>query len=141
MEDIRLRYYHVRGFLFKWPVFFAKKSIFPWLQTYVLNRLGENKIHRNAMYWDFFVGLEMIELGENTIIEDGCVISSHVVDSIYGSLTIKWIRFGKNDICSPNCSAAPGCTIQDNVVVLPNSFLLKVKSYDSENAVFANCPA
>ena len=41
VEDIRLRYYHVRGFLFKWPVFFAKKSIFPWLQTYVLNCLGE----------------------------------------------------------------------------------------------------
>jgi hypothetical protein len=141
VEDVRLRYYHVRGFIFKWPVFFSKKSIFPWSQTYVLNRLGENKIHRDAMYWDAFVGLEMIELGERTVIQDGVVLSSHVVDSIFGSLTIKWVKFGNDCICTPNCSAAPGATIHDNMVILPNTFVTKSKNLPDEVRYCAGTPS
>jgi len=140
-EDPRIRYYHVRGFLFKWPTFFTKKSPFPWLQNYVLNRLGENKIHPDAMYMDSFVGLEMIEMGAGTIIGEGTCVSSHIVDSIYGALTIRWIKLGENNIISTNCGTAPGTITGDNISVLPNSFMVKGKTYDREQKYYVGSPA
>lgn len=141
VEDTAIKYYHIRGFLYKWPVFFAKKSIFPWIVHYILNHLGENEIHKNAMYLDAFVGLEMIGLDENAVVGDACVISSHIVDSIFGSLTIRWVRVGKNSILLNNISSAPGSTLADNTFYFANAFFAKGKSATSTEKYFYGVPA
>jgi hypothetical protein len=106
-----------------------------------LNRLGENKIHPDAMYMDSFVGLEMVEMGAGTIVGEGTCISSHIVDSIYGALTIQQIKLGDNNIISTNCGSAPGTLTENNIVVFPNSFMVKGKSYATEQKYYGGSPA
>src|SRR6056297_2834006 len=68
MKNPELDYYHLRGVLYKWPVFFSKKSIFPWSVNYVLREVGDNKVHKDAWFGDVYVGLEYANAEENAIV-------------------------------------------------------------------------
>ncbi len=120
-----LHYYHLRGFLNKWPVWVAKKSLFPWTLNYVLRIMAGNKISKNFMYGDVYVGLELTDLRDGGVIMDGGIISSHVVDSLYGNLTIKECHMNKNAVMMPNSVMTPGGNIDSNMVLGPNAFLPK----------------
>ena len=103
-----VHYYHLRGFLYKWPVFIAKKSIFPWMVNYTLRKVGGNRIHRDAQYGDCFVGLEYTEIGKQAVMMDGSGLSSHVVDSLFGSLSLQTIHIGNRATLHSNLIVAPG---------------------------------
>ena len=125
VSDISLHYYHLRGFLYKWPVWIAKKSIFPWSVTYVLRDMADNKISRDFMYGDVYVGLEMTNLNKGAVIMDGGIISSHVVDSLYGNLTIKECTLDNYSIMLPNSVITPGVRIKNEMSLGPNAFVPK----------------
>ncbi len=119
VEDPRIKYYHARGFLYKWPVFSAKKSIFPWMGTYMLRKVGKNKIHRDAQYLDNYVALEFTDLQEQFFAMYACTLSSHVVDSLYGNLSIKTVVGEKYATLQPHGVLAPGVKMKQKTVVFP----------------------
>ncbi len=125
VEDKRLYYYHVRGFTYKWPVFTAKKTFFPWMVNYALREIGGNRIGRDSIYADTFVGLEFTDLASNSAILYSSSISSHVVDSIFGNLTIKSITVEDNGILQPHAIAGPGSVIGKNTTLFPFKVAVK----------------
>lgn len=120
-----LHYYHLRGFLYKWPVWVAKKSPFPWMLNMVLRDMAKNKIDKNFMYGDVYVGLELTTLAEGAVIMDGGIISSHVIDDLYGALTIKECQLKENAVMLPNSVITPGVTIDSKMSLGPNAFVPK----------------
>jgi len=120
-----VHYYHLRGFLYKWPVFLAKKSMFPWMQNYVLRKMGGNKIHRDVLYGDCFVGLEFTELDEGVVMMDGSTISGHVVDSFFGNLSVYTASLGKNVTMHSNLAACPGTRVEPTRSIGPKLILPK----------------
>ena len=92
VEDDRIKYYHARGFLYKWPVFTAKKSIFPWTVNYVLRNVGKNKIHRDAQYLDCFVALEFTDIGDQMFIMYATTLSPMLWTRFTGISRLKQLK-------------------------------------------------
>jgi acetyltransferase-like isoleucine patch superfamily enzyme len=134
IENPSLQYYHRRGFVYKWPVWVAKKSIFPWMINFILRDMSDNIIDNDFMYGDAFVGLEMTKLESGGVIMEGGIISSHIVDSIYGNLTIKKAILGENAIISANSIATPGVEIHSGKTLGPNAFAPKNTIIDDSEA-------
>jgi len=130
MATKNLQYYHLRGFLYKFPMFLAKKSPFPGLLNYSLREVGKNAISKDALYGDAYVALEMTEIKEGAVILDGSCISSHVVDSIFGNLSIKKVKLGQNCTIFPHTAIAPGTTVPSHTSIGPRSFCPKNWSYN-----------
>jgi hypothetical protein len=125
VEDPRIHYYHLRGFLYKWPVFVAKKSIFPWTVNFVLREIAENEVHKDALMGDVYSGLEYTDLDEGVVIMDGSSLSSHVVDSIFGALSILRIKIKKNSVIHGNVIVGPGAHVEENLAIAPKCLLPK----------------
>jgi hypothetical protein len=141
VADVRIQYYHLRGFFVKYPVFFTKRSIFPWLVHWVLIKLGHNKIHPDAMYCDCFPSLEMTELEEGAVVSDGTVIGSHIVDSIFGRLTIMANKCEKNAVMHINSVIAPGAKLAENVSLMPFSLAIKGQKGEKSQQFLMGTPA
>ena len=136
VADRDVQYYHLRGFMYKWPVWISKKSIFPWMVNFVLRDMAGNDIHKNAYYGDAYVCLEFSEIGDGAVIENGSTISGHVVDSIFGNLTLKKVVMEKNAVLNPTAIMAPGSHLSENVAVGPRSFIPKNLHLTTEPAEF-----
>ncbi len=124
-EGKMLKYYHKRGFIIKYPIWLTSKSPFPWFVNRALRRIGHNKIEKNVIYCDGYVGLEFTGLGENTFIYPTTSLSSHAVNSIFGKISILEIKLGKNTTLYPGIIVGPGVLTTDNSVIFPNTVLHK----------------
>jgi len=124
-EGKMLKYYHKRGFIIKYPMWLTSKSPFPWLVNRTLRRIGHNKIGKNVIYCDCYVGLELTDLGENTFMYPSTSLSSHAVNSIFGKITMLEIKLGKNTTLYPGIIAGPGVLTTDDNVIFPNTVLHK----------------
>jgi len=124
-EGKMIKYYHKRGFIIKFPVWLTAKSMFPWLINRTLRRVGHNKIGKNVIYCDGYVGLEFTDLGDNTFIYPTTALSSHAVNSIFGKISILEIKLGKNTTLYPGIIAGPGVLTTEDTVVFPNTVLHK----------------
>ncbi|MFX1237540.1 MAG: hypothetical protein ACFFAS_13385 [Promethearchaeota archaeon] len=120
-----LNYYHKRGFIIKYPMWLTSKSPFPWLVNRTLKRIGHNKIAKNVIYCDAYVGLEFTDIGENTFIYPTSVLSSHEVNSIFGNLNILEIKLEKDNIIFPGTVVGPAAKTEEGNVFLPHSMLPK----------------
>ncbi|MHA1340664.1 MAG: hypothetical protein ACTSRZ_11040 [Promethearchaeota archaeon] len=125
VTDPRIKYYHYRGFIIKPILWLASKSPFPWMKYWVLKYVGENEISKTAEYLDAFACLEFSFLEEGVIFYPGSMASSHVVDSLYGNLTIERVVVDKNCIMNCNSILAPGVYLNENSVLMPNAFAIK----------------
>ena len=135
VTDPAIHYYHLRGFMYKWPVWMAKKSIFPWLVNFVLRDMAGNNIDKDAMYGDTYVSLEFTNLEAGSVIMEGVVLSSHVVDSVFGNLTLKHVTVQNNGVMHANSTMAPGGNISSGIALGPRAFVPKhyvMKSEDSQ---------
>ena len=124
-SDPRIVYYHIRGFIIKWPMWLAYKSPFPWISMYVLKKIGHNKISNSAVYLECFPSLEFITIGDEVIAYPGSMASAHVVDSIFGNLSILSVEVKDRAILYPNSTLAPGALVDKKYVIMPNSFSIK----------------
>ncbi len=124
-EGIMMKYYHKRGFIIKFPVWLSSKSPFPWLVNRTLRRISHNKIGKNVIYCDSYVGLEFTDLGDNDFIYPSSGLSSHAVNTIFGKITMLEIKLGKNTTLYPGIVVGPNVITSDNNVIFPNTVLHK----------------
>jgi len=120
-----MRYYHKRGFIIKFPMWLTSKSPFPWLVNRALRRIGHNKIGKNAIYCDAYVGLEFTELGDNVFFYPTSALSSHAVNTIFGKISMMKIKMGKDTTLYPGIVMGPNALTTDNNVIFPNTVLHK----------------
>jgi len=118
-------HYHKRGYIIKFPMWLTSKSPFPWLVNRTLRRIGHNKIGKNVIYCDSYVGLEFTEIGDNNFIYPTSVLSTHEVNSIFGKLSILKIKLGKNNVLYPGTVVGPGVITEDNNTFFPSTILPK----------------
>lgn len=124
-EGKMIKYYHKRGFLIKFPVWLTTKSPFPWLINRTLRRISHNKIAKNVIYCDNYVGLEFTDLGENSFVYPTSALATHAVNTIFGKISIIELKLGKNTTIYPGIIAGPGVKTADNYVIYPNTVLHK----------------
>jgi len=124
-ETRLIKYYHLRGFVIKFPVWISAKSPFPWLINRALRRIGHNKIGKNVVMEDVFVGLEFTKIQDNVFMYPSAAISSHSVNSIFGKLNMFEIEINENSVIYPGNITGPGATIDKNFVILPNTVIHK----------------
>lgn len=124
-EGKLIKYYHNRGFIVKYPIWLTSKSPFPWLVNRALRRISHNKISRNVIYCDCYVGLEFTNLEENVFIYPTTALSAHEVNTIFGKITMLEIALGKNTTLYPGIIVGPGALTTDNSVIYPNTVLHK----------------
>ena len=124
-EGKMMKYYHKRGFIIKFPIWLTSKSPFPWLINRALRRISHNKIGKNVIYSDAYVGLEFTDIGDNSFIYPTSGLSSHAVNSIFGKITMLEIKIGKNNTLYPGIIMGCGALSTDNNVIYPNTVLHK----------------
>ncbi|MBY9008905.1 MAG: hypothetical protein KGD74_03455 [Candidatus Lokiarchaeota archaeon] len=124
-EGKMMKYYHKRGFIIKFPMWLTSKSPFPWLVNRTLRRIGHNKLGKNVIYCDAYVGLELTELGDNVFIYPTSALSSHAVNTIFGKISMMKIKMGKNTTLYPGVIMGPNALTTDNNVIFPNTVLHK----------------
>jgi len=124
-EGKMIKYYHKRGFIIKYPMWLTSKSLFPWLVNRTLRRISHNKIGKNVIFCDAYVGLEFTDVGDNVFIYPSSGYSSHAVNSIFGKLTILEVKFGEYTTLYPGIIAGPNAITEANNVIYPNSILHK----------------
>jgi len=124
-EGKMMKYYHKRGFIIKYPMWITSKSPFPWLVNRALRKIGHNKIGKNVIYCDAFVGLEFTDLGDNVFFYPTSALSSHAVNTIFGKITMMEIKLGKNTTFYPGVIAGPNAVAEDDNVIFPNTVLHK----------------
>ncbi|MFW9988171.1 MAG: hypothetical protein ACFFC3_05905 [Candidatus Odinarchaeota archaeon] len=120
-----MKYYHKRGFIIKFPIWLTSKSPFPWLINRTLRRISHNKIGKNVIYCDSYVGLEFTDIGNNSFFYPTSSLSSHAVNTIFGKITIMEIKIGENNTFYPGTIMGCGALTTDNNVIYPNTVLHK----------------
>jgi len=124
-EGKMMKYYHKRGFIIKYPMWVTSKSPFPWLVNRTLRRVSHNKIGKNVIYCDAYVGLEFTNLEDNVFFYPSSALSSHAVNTIFGKISMMDIKLGKNTTFYPGVIAGPNAVAEDNNVIFPNTVLHK----------------
>ncbi|MBN1216356.1 MAG: hypothetical protein JXA99_13055 [Candidatus Lokiarchaeota archaeon] len=140
-EGELIRYYHRRGFLLRLCIWVSSKSPFPWLLNRALRRVGHNRIGKNVIYCNSYVGLEFTDLGDNCFFYPTSLVSSHSVESIFGKLSLHEIIIKKNTIVYPGNTIGPGSQTKENDVIYPNSLLHKNWRGSKNNSYFQGVPA
>jgi hypothetical protein len=124
-EGKLIKYYHKRGFIIKFPMWLTSKSPFPWLINRTLRKISHNKIGKNVIYNDAYVGLEFTEIGDNTFFYPTTGLSSHAVNTIFGKITMLEIKIGENNTFYPGTIMGCGALTTDDNVIYPNTVLHK----------------
>ena len=124
-EGKMMKYYHKRGFIIKFPMWLTSKSPFPWLVNRTLKRIGHNKIGKNVIYCDGYVGLEFTDLGDNVFFYPTSGLSSHAVNTIFGKITMIEVKIGRNTTFYPGDITGPNALTTDDNVIFPNTVLHK----------------
>jgi len=138
--DPRIKYYHYRGFIIKYPLWLASKSPFPWLGAWILRYIGHNKIPKSVVFMDAYPGLEFTFFEDDVILMMGSSFSTHVVDSLYGNLTIKRIVTGKFSTIYPNSIFGPGVVIHQYSNLLPSTIGPKDWTTNETNKFYSGVP-
>ena len=124
-EGKMMKYYHKRGFIIKFPMWLTSKSPFPWLVNRVLRRISHNKLGKNVIYCDAYVGLEFTDIGDNVFFYPTSALSSHAVNTIFGKITMMKLKMGNNTTLYPGIIMGPNAITTDNNVIFPNTVLHK----------------
>ncbi|MBN2157516.1 MAG: hypothetical protein JW776_15830 [Candidatus Lokiarchaeota archaeon] len=126
IEDENLKYYHDRGYIIKFPVWLAYKSPFPWLIKRVLTRVGyANVIGKDVTFMETIPTLEFATIRDGVCYYPGSASASHVVDSIFGNLTIKKVMIDENATVFPHTIIGPGVHLDKNNTLMPRSAAIK----------------
>ncbi|MHA1340667.1 MAG: hypothetical protein ACTSRZ_11055 [Promethearchaeota archaeon] len=141
VTDPRIKYYHFRGFIIKFPLWFAIKSPFPWMGNWILRYVGHNKISKTAIVLDAFPSLEFAYYEDDMIQMLGSLSSTHVIDGLYSNLTLKRNIISKNAIICPHSALAPGSFMHENTTILPKSLAPKNWHTNENDKFYGGVPA
>jgi hypothetical protein len=116
-----INYYHMRSYMIKYPKYMFTKGIFPWLTNWLYNYVGTNKIGKNSTIEEQLCADKFIEVGDNCYIGVNSVLTSHLVEGIFGNVVYFKIRVGDNVTFAGRNNFASGCQIHDNAYLLPDA--------------------
>jgi len=114
-----LTYYHLRGFLMKYPKNFVMKGIFPWVANWFFNFVGSNIIGKGSTIEESGGSDKFVKVGKNCYIGVDSVLSSHLVEGIFGNVSYFQIKVGDNVTGAGKNLVGPGTEIHDNSCLLP----------------------
>ncbi|MFX1257544.1 MAG: hypothetical protein ACFFAN_06785 [Promethearchaeota archaeon] len=114
-----LDYYHIRSFLIKYPKYIFTKGAFPWLITWLYNFVGSNKIGKGTTIEEQICGDKFIKIGKNCFIGVNSVLTSHLVEGLFGNVIYFKVKLGDNVTMSAFDIIGPGCELGDNCYIFP----------------------
>ena len=112
-------YYHARSFMIKYPKNAFIKGPFPWLSNWLFNFVGTNKIGKGTTIEEQVCGDKFIDVGKNCYIGVNSVLTSHLVDGIFGNISYFEIKLGDNVTFAGLDCIASGTEIGSNSYLLP----------------------
>lgn len=131
-----LNFYHIRSFLIKYPKNIFTKGPFPWLKNWFYNFVGSNVIGKGSTIEEQVCGERFVKMGENCYIGVNSVLTSHLVEGIFGRIPYFQIKVGDNvTMAGLNC-IAPGTEVRDNSFLLPLSATAKFGVLRGDNYYF-----
>lgn len=114
-----LNYYHIRSFMIKYPKYIFTKGPFPWLANWLYNFVGSNKIGKGTTIEEQVCADKYIDVGKNCYIGVNSVLTSHLVEGIFGNISYFEINVGDNTTTAGlNCFAS-GCELGPDSYLLP----------------------
>ena len=114
-----LNFYHIRSFLIKYPKYAFTKGVFPWLVNWLYNFVGTNKIGKGTTIEEQVCADKLIRVGDNCYIGVNSVLTSHLVEGIFGRVTYFELIVGDNVTLAGGNNFASGCHINDDAYLLP----------------------
>ena len=114
-----LNYYHIRSFMIKYPKYLFTKGAFPWLANWCFNLVKSSKIGKGTTIEEQVCADKNIDIGENCYIGVNSVLTSHLVDGIFGNISYFKINIGDNVTFAGLNNFASGCKIGSNSSLLP----------------------
>lgn len=116
-----LNYYHIRSFIIKYPKVAFTKGIFPWLTNWMYNFIGSNEIGKGTTIEEQVCADKFIQIGKNSYIGVNSVLTSHLVEGIFGRTIYFKLKIGDNvTLGGWNCFAS-GTKIDDNSFLFPSA--------------------
>lgn len=133
-------YYHVRSFLFKYPIFAITRSPFPWLLNWELNFFGSNKLGKGTVLEETFIHSH-INFGKNCYLGTMAHMTNHLVDGVYGeeNLTFFGIDIGNNSVLNALTGGLPGTEMGPDTTLLPMATTVKYDKLQG-NAFYYDFP-
>ena len=116
-----LNFYHIRSFLVKHPKYAFTKGPFPWLAKWMYNFVGTNKIGKGTTIEEQVCADKYIEVGKNSYIGINSVLTSHLVEGIFGNTVYFKVTVGDNATLAASNNFASGCKIGDNTYMIPTA--------------------
>ncbi|MHA1731378.1 MAG: hypothetical protein ACTSU5_05515 [Promethearchaeota archaeon] len=120
-----LKIYHYRGFLMRYIKWKIMRSPFPWLVNWAFRTIGTMQIGKNVTFEDHYLAHEFFTIGDNAYIGRGTIVTTHVVEGVFGRIVIKGIKVGNNATVSSSVIIGPDCSLGENTHVLPRGALPK----------------
>ena len=136
-----LDYYHVRSFLFKYPIYAFYRSPFPWLLNWELRFIDSNKVGKGTVFEECYIHSHN-NFGKNCYLGTFSHITNHLIDGVYGSenLTFFGVEVGDNSIINALTGGLPGTEIGNNSTMLPMGTTMKFDKLLGNN-IYAGLPA
>jgi len=116
-----LNYYHIRSFLIKHPKNVFVKGVFPWLTNWLYNFVKTNEIGKGTTIEEQVCADKYVQIGKNSYIGVNSVLTSHLVEGIFGNTIYFKLKVGDNvTLGGWNCFAS-GTEINNNSYLMPSA--------------------
>jgi acetyltransferase-like isoleucine patch superfamily enzyme len=122
--------------MIKYPKNSVIKGPFPWLANWMYNFIGTNEIGKGTTIEEQACGAKFIEVGDNCYIGVNSILTSHLVEGIFGNIAYFKIKLGNNVTFSALNCIAPGTEINDNSYLLPLACTSKFNNLKGNNYYF-----
>ncbi len=131
-----INYYHIRSFMIKYAKYVFSKGLFPWLLNWLYNYVGTNKIGKGTTIEEEVGADKYVEIGEGTYIGVNSIITSHVVEGIFGNISYFKVKLGDNITCGGINGFGPGSVCKDDAYLLPFATAGKYHNLKGDNYYF-----
>jgi hypothetical protein len=101
------------------------KSPFPWLQNWMFRYTEAYNLSKGVIFEPEFYASEMGSFEEDAYIGPGCLVSSHVVEGVWGRIILLPVHMGKHACACGKNIVGCGTEMDDNAVLLPGGALAK----------------
>jgi len=130
----RLNMYHIRSFIIKYGKNAFSKGPFPWLSNWFFNSVGASIIGKGTVIEETTTADRNLEIGKDSYFGVNSVLTSHLVEGIFGNVNQFRIKIGDNVTAGGWNCFGPGTIINSDSYLLPSAsggkhFLIKGKSY------------
>lgn len=123
-EFRKLIYYHSRNFILRVIKWKFTKGMFPWLQNWAFNYIGEH-VGKGVTFEPEFFASELATYEDGAYIGPGALASSHVVEGVWGRIVILKVFMGKRSCACGKNIIGCGTVMDERSVLLPEGSLAK----------------